>query len=99
MSRDSKTNPRSIELRTFKARGHISLPRGVKVGCSLSEISDLAATLILDEPRQLPPDFMLELEGQLAVHRQCRLVSQNGKAVSVSFPFRTPQPRKRIGYV
>jgi hypothetical protein len=42
---------------------------------------------------------MLELEGQLIVQRQCRLVAQNGKAVSVSFPFRTPQPHKRIGYV
>jgi hypothetical protein len=99
MSRDPKANPRSIELRTFKARGHILLPGDVKLGCSLNEISDVAATLILEEPHELPPEFMLELEGQLIVQRQCRLVAQNGKAVSVSFPFRTPQPHKRIGYV
>jgi hypothetical protein len=99
MSGEENAKPRSIELRRFRARGHLVLAEDDILKCAIQEISDKAATLVLEAERQLPPDFVLELEGNVAVHRQCKLVSQTGTMAKVSFPFRTPQPHKRTGLI
>jgi hypothetical protein len=99
MSGDNQTHPRSIELRRFRARGHLVLAEDDILKCAIAEISDKAATLIIEAERELPTDFTLELEGNVAVQRICKLVSQTGTVAKVSFPFRTPQPHKRGGLV
>jgi hypothetical protein len=99
MSREENVRPRSIELRRFRARGHLILAEDDILKCAISEISDKAATLILEAERELPPEFELEFEGNVVVHRKCRLVSQTGEIAKVSFPFRTPQPHKRGGLI
>lgn len=99
MSGDSQARPRSIELRRFKARGFLVLAEDDILKCAISEISDKAATLIVEVDRELPAEFALELEGNVAVKRLCTLVSRNGTVAKVSFSFRTPQPHKRMGPV
>lgn len=91
------THQRSIELRRFKARGLLVLAEDDILKCAISEISDRSATLIIEAERELPPDFTLEFEGNVAVRRICKLVSQSGNVAKVSFPFRDPQPHKRSG--
>jgi hypothetical protein len=95
MSGDIQPRARSIELRRFRARGFLVLSEGDILKCAITEISDKAATLMVEVDRELPPEFALELEGNVAVKRLCKLLSQSGTVAKVSFPFRTPQPRKR----
>lgn len=97
MPGENHIRSRSIELRRFKARGHLVLAEDDILKCAISEISDRAATLIIEAERELPPEFTLEFEGNVAVRRICKLVSLSGTVVKVSFPFRDPQPHKRTG--
>jgi hypothetical protein len=96
MSGDIQPRARSIELRRFRARGHLVLAEDDILKCAISEISDKAATLVVEVDRELPAEFTLELEGNVAVQRLCKLVSQTGNVAKVGFPFRTPQPRPRL---
>ncbi|BCJ90888.1 hypothetical protein IZ6_16230 [Terrihabitans soli] len=100
MSSEHQIQPRTIELRRFRARGHLVLAEDDILKCAISDISDKAATLVIEAERELPQEFALEFEGNVSVHRMCKLVSQNGNVAKVSFPFRTPQPHKRnVGLV
>ena len=97
MPGENHTRQRSIELRRFKARGLLVLAEHDILKCAISKISDKSATLVIEAERDLPPDFMLEFEGNVAVRRVCKLVAQSGNVVKVSFSFRDPQPHKRNG--
>lgn len=99
MSGNDQARPRSIELRRFKARGHLILAEDDILKCAIVEISDKAATLLVEAERELPAEFTLEFEGNVAVRRMCKLVEQKGTVAKVSFPFRTPQPHKRMGQI
>ena len=97
MPGENHKTSRSIELRRFKARGHLVLGEHDILKCAISEISDRSAALVVEAERELPPEFVLEFEGNVAVRRICKLVSQSGNVAKVSFPFRDPQPHKRSG--
>jgi hypothetical protein len=100
MPGENHTRPRSIELRRFKARGHLVLAEHDILKCAISEISDGSATLVVEAERELPGEFILEFEGNVAVRRICKLISQSGNIAKVAFPFRDPQPHKRnVGLV
>lgn len=99
MSEENHTHPRSIELRRFRARGHLVLADDDILKCTISEIADKTATLVVEAERALPAEFILEFEGNVSFRRSCTLISQRGNIAKVGFPSRTLQPQRRGGLV
>jgi hypothetical protein len=56
-----------------------------EIPCVVRNISQTGAMLSLEDPSTLPPRFILDLSGNIAVRRVCELVWQNGLLAGVMF--------------
>ncbi|HXW39675.1 MAG TPA: PilZ domain-containing protein [Xanthobacteraceae bacterium] len=59
--------------------------------CSITDISDLGARLVLQRDNELPENFLLLLTANGHAQRQCRVIWRTDLNVGVEFP--QPQPR------
>jgi hypothetical protein len=64
----------------------IFLTPAEQIPCVLVDISRNGARLLLNEPRDLPKSFVLDMSGNIVVRRLCSLVWQEGLAAGVTFP-------------
>lgn len=63
--------------------------------CSISDISDSGARLLIDDEGDLPDQFSLLLNTSGQVRRVCRVVWRDGKALGVKF-LRSPDQDQRV---
>ena len=54
--------------------------------CSISDISDNGARIVLERDRELPEQFWLLLTSKGDARRRCRLIWRRGTTVGVAFP-------------
>lgn len=56
------------------------------VTCSIADISEIGARLVLEYDSELPEEFILLLTPKGDPRRHCRLVWRDGLAIGVEFP-------------
>jgi len=56
------------------------------IACSISDISEIGARLVLDHDGELPETFMLLLTATGRARRYCRVVWRTGLTIGVEFP-------------
>jgi hypothetical protein len=67
--------------------------------CTMSDISDGGAKVILDHPAHLPETFTLWLMDNGSVYRECQVVWQAGDVIGVQFRIDQRKQRQlRFGY-
>ena len=54
--------------------------------CSIADISETGARLVLERESELPEKFLLLLTASGDAHRHCRVVWRTGLIVGVAFP-------------
>ena len=68
-------------------------------GCTVNDISDGGAKVILDRPARLPATFALWLKDDGSVLRECKLVWREGDVLGVEFRVdERKQSQVRFGY-
>jgi hypothetical protein len=73
--------------RQFRYRAKIlTSEKGTPRYCSISDISEIGARIVLARDEELPPRFLLLLSSQGGARRVCRLVWRKGLTVGVEFP-------------
>jgi hypothetical protein len=77
--------------RQFQYRAQIlTSENGPPHGCSIVDISQRGARIVLDNNEELPKRFLLLLSWQGNARRICRLVWQEGSTAGVEFPDERP---------
>ncbi len=77
---------RKKPLRQFLYRAKIlTSEKGPPRSCSISDISQSGARLVLEKDAELPPRFLLLLTSQGGARRICRLVWRTGLTIGVEF--------------
>ena len=67
--------------------------------CTMSDISDGGAKIVLDRPAQLPETFALWLRDDGSVYRECKVVWREGNVLGVQFRIDERKQRQvRFGY-
>lgn len=84
--RRAGTELRKMPRRQFHFRAKILTGRtGPLHACSIADISERGARLVLDDEAELPDRFLLLLSPQGEARRVCRLVWCDGPTVGVEF--------------
>jgi hypothetical protein len=60
--------------------------KGVPHSCSIADISESGARIVLEKDEELPPRFVLLLTKSGGARRICRVVWRTGRTVGVEFP-------------
>ncbi len=85
-SRDG-TELRRKPRRQFRYRAKIlTSEKGTPRVCSIIDISEIGARIVLARDEELPRRFLLLLSSQGGARRICRLVWRRGLTVGVEFP-------------
>jgi hypothetical protein len=87
MRRIEKENRTHIRHRIATA-GRLVLPDDRLVDCTVHDISETGAMLFIETEEAAPPEFVLEIQGNMTVTRRCAKVWQEGTTIGVSFPDR-----------
>ena len=96
MSSDKRKHRRRSLSRQATLRG--SDGREI-AGCTVSDISDGGAKVILDRPARLPETFTLWLNDDGSVLRECTVVWREGDVIGVQFRIDERKQRQiRFGY-
>jgi hypothetical protein len=96
MSRDKRKHRRRALSRRATLRGW----DGREIaGCTMTDISDGGAKVILDRPVHLPETFTLWLIESGSVYRECKVVWREGDVLGVQFRIdERKQHQMRFGY-
>ncbi|MGI9408625.1 MAG: PilZ domain-containing protein [Hyphomicrobiaceae bacterium] len=85
----SEVKPEPVELRAHpraELDGHaiISLPQGGALDCSIQNISEGGAVLLLTDPKVIPVRFWLSVP-EHDIDRECMVCRFSGSRISVKF--------------
>ncbi len=64
--------------------------KGTRCECSIADISESGARIVLEKECNLPDRFVLLLTSSGKARRSCRVVWRNGMTIGVSFPDANP---------
>jgi hypothetical protein len=65
--------------------------------CTMFDVSATGAKLVLQEPAQVPAEFLVLLSKYANVHRVCKTSRQSGTSVGVQFVFENPKEAATLG--
>lgn len=82
----NRTELRKKRRRQFHYTAKIIIEKDAPpIACSISDISETGARLMLERESELPEKFVLLLTANGDAHRQCRVIWHNGVNVGVEF--------------
>jgi PilZ domain len=87
MAGDKRRSPR----RDIRHVAVVFKDDSTRVSCTLSDISATGARLELDDPAELPDEFVLYLSGNGRARRRCKVVRRAAKHVGVMFVAASPR--------
>jgi hypothetical protein len=87
----NRTELRKKPRRSFHYNARILTDKaGTMVSCSISDISETGARLVLEEDCELPEEFVLLLNPTGEARRHCSVAWRTGTTVGVAFPVPSP---------
>jgi hypothetical protein len=81
MAGDKRRSPR----RDIRHVAVVFKDDGTRISCTLSDISATGTRLELDNPADLPDEFVLYLSGNGRARRRCKVVRRAARHVGVMF--------------
>ncbi|MFC5068741.1 PilZ domain-containing protein [Flaviflagellibacter deserti] len=76
---------RRYERVPISIEANLRVPRARPLGCVVRDVSQEGALVQLLRPVRLPPQFVLDIEGNLPVRRLCSLTWQNEDMAGIKF--------------